>query len=70
MQKSDFDGGLIGGIGISILSFINIFFIIGIESPEACVLSIDRYTNIKYIEWRRLKFVGTGLGLFGHFIKW
>lgn len=70
MQKSDFDGGLLGLIGVSILSFIIIFCTLGIATPAALCIKYRWIYKHTIIEGKRLKFVGTGLGLFGHFIKW
>ena len=70
MGKSEFDGGLLGLIGVNILSIIIILFTLGIATPLALCIKYKWVYKHTIIEGRRLKFVGTGLGLFGNFIKW
>lgn len=70
MERSEFDGGLLGLIGVNVLSFIIIFFTLGIATPAALCMKYRWIYKHTVIEGRRLRFVGSGLGLFGHFIKW
>ncbi len=69
-QNSNFDGGLLSYIGISILSFLIIFFTLGIGTPWALCIKYKWVINHTTIEGRRLNFTGTGIGLFGSWIKW
>ncbi len=69
-QNSQFDGGLLNYIGINILSAIIIVFTLGICTPWALCLTYGWKINHTIIEGRRLKFTGTGVGLFGSWIKW
>lgn len=70
MEKSKFTGGLLGLIGVAIVSFLIILFSLGILLPYAITYRETWYASHTYIEGRRLKFIGTGIGLFGQWIKW
>ena len=70
MGRSEFDGGLLGLIGVKILSFIIIVFTLGIATPAALCMKYRWVYKHTIIEGKRLKFVGSGISLFGHFIKW
>lgn len=70
MKRSEFDGGLLGLIGVNILSFIIIIFTLGIATPAALCMKYRWIYKHTVIEGNRLKFVGSGMSLFGHFIKW
>lgn len=67
--ESYFDGGLLGLIGISILSFIITLFTLGICLPWAVCINQKWATSHTVIEGRRLEFTGTAIGLFGTWIK-
>ncbi len=69
-QNSTFDGGLGNYIGIQILSVLIIMCTFGICTPWAICLSYGWKINHTIIEGRRLKFTGSGIGLFGSWIKW
>lgn len=70
MGKSEFDGGLLGLIGVNVLSFIIIVFTLGIATPAALCMRYRWIYKHTIIEGRRLEFIGSGMSLFGNFIKW
>ncbi len=70
MNNSKFTGGLLGYIGISIVSGIIVLFTLGICLPYAIVIYQRWVAEHTYIEGKQLKFVGTGISLFGQWIKW
>lgn len=70
MKKSEFTGGLLGLIGVAIVSFLMIVFTFGILLPFAIAYREGWYVSHTYIEGKRLKFVGSGFSLFGQWIKW
>ncbi|MDY0276713.1 MAG: DUF898 family protein [Acholeplasma sp.] len=70
MNNSKFTGGLLGLIGIAILSGIIVLFTLGICLPYAVVIRQRWIAEHTYIEGKQLKFVGTGISLFGQWIKW
>ncbi|MCL2555578.1 MAG: YjgN family protein [Firmicutes bacterium] len=69
-MESKFSGGLLGLIGISILSSFLIVFTLGIGTPWAVCMVHRWYTKHTVIDGRQLTFTGTGGALFGKFIKW
>lgn len=69
-EKSYFDGGLLGLIGLSILGFLITIFTLGICYPWALCLVYGWKINHTVIEGKRLKFNGSAIGLFGNWIKW
>jgi len=69
-NKSEFTGGLLGLIGVSIISMIIVVFTLGICVPYAVVIKQRWIAEHTYIEGKQLKFIGTGLSLFGQWIKW
>ena len=73
MAKSknfEFDGGAGTYLGISILAFLVSVLTLGIAYPYALVLKQRWRAKHTYVRGYRLKFTGTGLGLFGNWIKW
>ena len=73
MAKSEnfvFDGGAGTYIGTLILAFLITFFTFGICYPFALVLVQRWKAKHTIIKGFRLKFIGTGIGLFGQWIKW
>ena len=70
MKESRFDGGLLGLIGIGILSWLLILITLGIGLPWAICLKEKWYASHTIIDGNRLCFDGTGGQLFGNYIKW
>lgn len=69
-SKSYFDGGLLQYIGWKILGTIVTALTLGICFPWALVMIYGWKINHTVVEGRRLQFNGTGIGLFGNWIKW
>lgn len=69
-RTSFFDGGVIGYLGRVILGGFLIALTFGIATPWAITLMYGWRINHTVIEGRRLRFSGTGFGLFGNWIKW
>ncbi|MGO1468592.1 MAG: DUF898 family protein [Tissierella sp.] len=67
---SYFDGGLFQLIAWSILGFLITLFTLGICYPWALCMVYGWRINHTVIEGNRLKFTGSAVGLFGHWIKW
>lgn len=70
MNRSVFDGGLLGLVGIQIVGFLITFISFGILYPWAIVMVLEWKTRHTVIDGQRLRFDGTAIGLFGHWIKW
>ncbi len=70
MENSYFDGGLLGYIGITLLTTIITVCTLGICVPWAICFKESWLASHTVVEGKRLKFVGTGIGLFGNYIKW
>ena|SRR5665811_929287 len=66
---SYFDGGVLGFIGIQIGTFLLITFTLGIALPWAITWRERWATSHTVIEGRRLRFTGSGAGLFWRWIK-
>lgn len=69
-QVSYFDGGLLSLIGWSLLGGLISFLTLGICYPWALCLVYGWKINHTVIEGRRLHFHGTGMSLFGNWVKW
>ena len=69
-MRSKFTGGLLGLIGVNILSWLITFCTLGLATPWAMCIKYKWQVKNTIIEGRRLKFVGTGSSLFLHYIKW
>lgn len=69
-MESNFSGGLLGLIGISILQWLLIVFTLGIAAPWAICLKESWVAKHTVIDGRQLRFDGTGGQLFGNYIKW
>lgn len=65
-----FDGGAATYVGTAILALLITVFTLGIMYPFALVLLERWKAKHTLIEGRRLVFTGTGMGLFGNWIKW
>ena len=69
-MESKFNGGLLGMIGIGILQGIIIVCTLGIGVPWAICLKERWYAKHTVIDDRQVTFDGTGMQLFGNYIKW
>jgi len=70
MNESYFDGGLLQLIGWEILAFLITMLTLGICLPWAICMLLNWEKRHTVIEGRRLKFTGTGGGLFVQWLKW
>lgn len=70
LKESEFNGGLLGLIGISILTFFLSLLTLGIGAPWAVCMRERWYAKHTIIDGHQLVFEGTGGGLFGQYIKW
>ena len=69
-QRSEFNGGLLGLIGISILQALIIGLTFGLAAPWAVCMKERWIAKHTVIDGRQLVFDGTGGQLFGNYIKW
>ncbi len=69
-NESYFDGGLLSYFGWIILGSTITVLTLGIAYPWALCLVYGWKINHTVVNGKRLKFTGTGLGLFGNWIKW
>lgn len=69
-EESYFDGGLLQWIGWKLLGGLITVCTLGICYPWACCMLYSWETRHTVINGHRLWFSGTGLGLFGQWIKW
>ena len=67
---SSFSGGLLGLIGIELLSFLVSIITLGLASPWLYVMKRNWYIKHTTYNGRKLLFVGKGGQLFRLFIKW
>lgn len=65
-----FDGGAGTYLGTAILAFLITILTLGICYPYALVLRQRWIAKHTYVDGRQLRFTGTGIGLFGQWIKW
>ncbi len=70
VAKSHFDGGLIESIFVQLASFLVTIFTIGLLYPWAMCFAYGWKVNHTVIEGKRLHFSGSGMSLFGNWIKW
>lgn len=70
MRESEFNGGLLGLIGISILSGLLIIFTLGIGVPWAVCIKEKWIAKHTIIDGRQIEFDGNGFQLLGNYIKW
>jgi uncharacterized membrane protein YjgN (DUF898 family) len=68
--SSYFDGTLGGLIGVSIISALLCIVTLGFGAPWAMCIKYKWKARHTIIEGHRLRFMGTGIGLFGQWIKW
>ena len=69
-MKSSFTGGLLGLIGINILTFFLILFTLGLGTPFATCIKERWIAKHTIIDGEQLCFDGNGFQLFGNYIKW
>ena len=69
-SRSEFTGGLLGLIGISILEALICMLTFGIALPWAICIRERWYAKHTIIDGKQLVFDGTGAQLFGNYIKW
>ena len=69
-MESKFTGGLLGLIGINILTSIIIGITLGLGTPWAICMKQSWIASHTIIDGHTLKFDGTGGQLIGNFIKW
>ena len=67
---SEFDGGLLGLIGISILQFLLIVFTLTLGLAWAECMKIRWYAKHTRMNGKQVVFDGKGIQLFGNYIKW
>lgn len=65
-----FDGGAGSYLGVSILAAILTTFTLGIAYPWAVCMRYRWKSQHTLVFGRRVHFSGTGIGLFGSWIKW
>ena len=68
--ESLFDGTLGSWIGVNIIGFLISLLTLGLGAPWTISKIYGWKINHTIIHGRRLKFTGTGWGLFGTWIKW
>ena len=67
---SEFNGGLLGLIGISILQVLLIVFTLTLGLAWAVCMKIRWYAKHTRVNGRQVEFDGKGIQLFGNCIKW
>lgn len=69
-MESQFNGGLLGLIGISILQGLITGLTLGLAAPWAICLKEDWMAKHTILDGRQVTFDGNGAQLFGNYIKW
>lgn len=69
-MESRFTGGLLGLVGISILQGLLICFTLGLAAPWAICIKERWVASHTIVDGHQLYFDGTGMQLFGNYIKW
>ena len=69
-KSFSFDGGAGTYIGTGILAFLVTVCSFGFAFPFALVLRQRWQAKHTFVEGRQLQFTGTGIGLFGNWVKW
>jgi len=70
IKRFQFDGGAGSFLLVGIGSFLIMVFTLGLGTPWAIVMRYRWRTEHTIIDGRRLRFTGSGIGLFGNWIKW
>ncbi len=68
--ESQFNGGLFGLIGISLLQWLLTLITFGLAYPWAVCIKENWMANHTILDGRQVWFDGTGSQLFGNYIKW
>lgn len=69
-MESKFTGGLLGLIGVNILTGLVTLLTLGILYPTMVCFREKWVATHTYIDGRRLGFFGNGIELFASYIKW
>lgn len=69
-QSFRFDGGAGTYLGTGVLAFLITVLSFGLAAPFAIVLRQRWRAKHTYVNGHRLVFVGTGMSLFGNWLKW
>lgn len=69
-RTSYFDGGLVKYIVLRILGWIVTIATLGICYPWSVTMIYGWKINHTVVEGKRMRFNGSAIGLFGHWIKW
>ena len=69
-MDSKFTGGLLGLIGINLITRFLSIITLGLAFPALVCMRERWYAKHTFIDGKQLEFDGTGLGLFGSYIKW
>ena len=69
-NRLSFDGGALDFLVARILSFLITFLTLGIAYPWAICIMESWKAEHTLFNGRRFKFVGSGFGLWGNWIKW
>lgn len=70
MNRSYFDGKLLGWLGTAIIAWLITVISFGILYPWAIVMMLQWKARHTVIDGQRMVFDGTAMGLFGNWIKW
>jgi uncharacterized membrane protein YjgN (DUF898 family) len=65
-----FDGGAASYLGTALLALLITFVTLGFGTPWAICLRYSWRTKHTYVNGHRLRFTGSGGGLFGNWVKW
>lgn len=65
-----FDGGAASWFFVQLIGVIITIFTLGLCYPWAVVMTYQWKASHTYLFGHRLKFTGSAMGLFGHWIKW
>ncbi len=69
-MESKFDGGVLGMLGMSLLSALLCGITLGIATPWVICMYMKWFTGHTTISGKRLVFDGDGTALFGKYILW
>jgi uncharacterized membrane protein YjgN (DUF898 family) len=69
-MESKFTGGLLGLIGVNIITGLVTLLSLGLLTPQIICFRERWVARHTYIDGKRLGFFGNGMQLFGSYIKW